>query len=89
MNKMWFFLFFILVVVFATGSQKNQNYDPEFKKMCIERTPNNWMHMREMRNGEFTSDKSCWGCMSDDGLSHYCSKDDYVKYKQEMEEMNM
>jgi hypothetical protein len=38
------------------------------------------MSMMPMKYGKFTSDKSCWGCMSDDGMSHFCSKEEYLKY---------
>ena len=54
--------------------------NPEFEKLCKDRTPDNWMSMRPMRNGEFASDVSCWGCMSDDGLNHFCSMEEYKNF---------
>lgn len=61
-------------------SMEDENFTSEFKKLCTDRTPDNWMDMREMRNGEFISAVSCWGCMSDDGMNHFCNMDEYKKY---------
>ena len=62
----------------------NEDTEPddniEFEKLCKDRTPDNWMSMRPMVDGEFTSDVSCWGCMSDDGMNHYCNMEEYKKY---------
>ncbi len=57
--------------------------DQGYEQFCKDRTPDNWMNMRPMRDGEFTSEKSCWGCMSDDGLNHYCELSEYKKYLEE------
>ena len=54
--------------------------DPEFEKLCKDRTPDNWMNMKPMRDGKFTPEVSCWGCMSDDGMSHFCSMEEYNEY---------
>ncbi len=56
------------------------NSNSEFEKLCKDRTPDNWMNMKPTINGKFTSDKSCWGCMSDDGMSHFCSIEEYKEY---------
>lgn len=52
----------------------------EFERLCTERTPDNWMSMKGMKGGRFTSEKSCWGCMSDDGMDHFCSMEGYRQY---------
>lgn len=52
----------------------------EFERLCTERTPDNWMSMRGMKNGKFTSERSCLGCMSDDGMTHFCSMEEYKEY---------
>lgn len=59
---------------------ENNETNPEFEKLCKDRTPDNWMSMRPMRDGKFTSDVSCWGCMSDDGMSHFCNIEEYKEY---------
>ncbi len=83
-NKILFVLFVIMILfIVACQSQYSKEmpkYDSELKKMCEDRTPDNWMNMKPMKNGEFTSDESCWGCMSDDGMNHYCTKEEYLKY---------
>lgn len=60
--------------------EPNENYDKEFEKFCKDRTPDNWDSMLPMVNGKFTSDVSCWGCMSDDGMTHFCDKEEYMSY---------
>ena len=52
----------------------------EFQRLCTERTPDNWMSMKGMKDGKFSSEKSCWGCMSDDGMNHFCSMEEYKGY---------
>jgi len=71
---------FLALIVLVAACKNSQNFDPEFEKTCKDRTPDNWMSMRPMKDGKFTSDKSCWGCMSDDGMSHFCSMEDYNTY---------
>ena len=58
----------------------SQNELKEFEGLCTERTPDNWMSMRGMKGGKFSSEKSCWGCMSDDGMNHFCSMEEYKGY---------
>ena len=70
----------LCIVLLAIVSCKNADYDGEFEKLCKDRTPDNWMNMRPMIDGKFTSESSCWGCMSDDGMSHFCSMEEYEKY---------
>jgi hypothetical protein len=75
------FIGFLALIVLAAACQNKQiNYDAELEKLCNDRTPGNWMNMRPMTDGKFTSDTSCWGCMSDDGMGHYCSIDEYTEY---------
>ncbi len=86
------FLILILFIAACKNSQKSmekmdmgdkkadQGFGPEFEKMCKDRTPDNWMNMKPMVDGKFTSDASCWGCMSDNGMSHFCNKEDYLNY---------
>ena len=57
-----------------------KDYNPEFERLCKDRTPDNWMNMKPMKDGKFTSDVSCWGCMSDNGMSHFCTIEEYKKY---------
>lgn len=61
-------------------NMKNDNADPEFKRICTERTPDNWMDMKPMMDGKLMEGDSCWGCMSDDGMSHFCSMEEYKEY---------
>ncbi len=73
--------FLILIfLVAACQNNKDTHFNPEFEKLCKDMTPGNWMSMRAMKDGKFTSDTSCWGCMSDDGMSHFCSMEEYRKY---------
>ena len=73
---------FLILIFLVTACQndKDTDFNPEFEKLCKDRTPDNWMNMRPMLNGKFTSDESCWVCMSDDGMSHYCTIEEYRKY---------
>jgi len=81
MKRMNLFVgFLILMVLTAACQNKAVVFDPEFEKLCKDRTPDNWMSMRPMKDGKFTADKSCWGCMSDDGMNHFCSMEEYKKY---------
>ncbi|MBI2131080.1 hypothetical protein HYU10_04915 [Candidatus Woesearchaeota archaeon] len=52
----------------------------EFQQLCTDRTPDNWMNMKPMMNGKITEGDSCWGCMSDDGMSHFCGMGEYKEY---------
>ena len=72
--------FLVLMVLVVAGQNKAVGFDPEFEKLCKDRTPDNWMSMMPMKDGKFTSDKSCWGCMSDDGMSHFCNMEEYRAY---------
>lgn len=72
--------FSVLIVLVATCQNNTVGIDKEFEELCKDRTPNNWMSMIPMKDGKFTSDKSCWGCMSDDGMNHFCSMEEYKKY---------
>ena len=74
------FIGFLALIVLAAACQTTKDSNPEFEKLCKDRTPGNWMNMRPMVNGEFTSDASCWGCMSDNGYSHFCGIDEYKRY---------
>ena len=91
-KNLWsIYLLFVLLVLSACQNSKNkineiamqgsdEHNNPEFEKLCKERSPNNWMNLREMNNGKFISEKSCWGCMSDDGMSHYCNMEEYKRH---------
>mgnify|MGYP001591920278 FL=1 len=74
------FIGFLALIVLAAACQTTKDYEPEFEKLCKDRTPDNWMNMGPMKEGKFTLDTSCWGCMSDDGMSHYCSIGEYREY---------
>ena len=74
------FIGFLALIVLAAACQTTKDFNPEFEKLCNDRTPGNWMNMKAMRNGKFTSDESCWGCMSDDGFSHFCKIEEYKNY---------
>lgn len=71
---------FLALIVLVAACQTAKDFNPEFEKLCKERTPDNWMNMRPMEDGKFTSEVSCWGCMSDDGMNHFCTKEEYKKY---------
>ena len=71
---------FFALIVLAAACQTTKDFNPEFEKLCKDRTPDNWMNMRPMRDGQFTSDVSCLGCMSDDGMNHFCTIEEYKKY---------
>ena len=70
----------ISTINIAKSEEPNATFDKEFEKLCKDRTPDNWESMRPMVNGEFTSEVSCWGCMSDDGMTHFCDKEEYRGY---------
>ena len=72
--------FLVLMFLVAACQNKAVGFDPEFEKLCKDRTPDNWMNMRPMKDGKFTAVKSCWGCMSDDGMNHFCSMEEYKSY---------
>lgn len=71
---------FLALIVLVAACQTAKDYEPEFEKLCKDRTPDNWMNMRHMKDGKFISDVSCWGCMSDDGFSHFCNIEEYKNY---------
>ena len=72
--------FLVLMALVAACQNKAVGFDPEFEKLCKDRTPDNWMSMMPMKDGKFTAGVSCWGCMSDDGMSHFCDKEEYMRY---------
>ena len=76
-NKLILALF--LILVFIAGCQSSQK-NASFEKLCKEKTPDNWMDLKPMKDGKFVSDVSCWGCMSEDGMNHFCSIGEYKNY---------
>ena len=79
-HRIILFIVLLDLIVLAGACQTTKDFNPEFEKLCKDRTPDNWMNMRPMRDGKFTSEVSCWGCMSDDGMSHFCTREEYKKY---------
>src|SRR3989338_8742259 len=72
----YFFLVIGLVVIISgciTPEEKNN-----FEDLC-RKDGNQWMDMKEMVNGNFISE-SCFGCMSEDGMNHFCKMEDYAEY---------
>ena len=51
----------------------------EFEKICRQ-DGNQWMNMKPMKDGQFVSDVSCSGCMSPDGMNHFCDITDYKNF---------
>ena len=92
--KLIIYLFLVLLILFIASCQnnadnakmqvndnmENSDFDPEFRKICTDRTPDNWMDMKPMMDGKLMEGDSCWGCMSDNGMSHFCGMGEYKEY---------
>ena len=52
------FIGFLALIVLAAACQTTKDFNPEFEKLCKDRTPDNWMNMKENGNGKFKSNES-------------------------------
>lgn len=68
-------LLLLLVAIVVVGGCATPSGLKRFASLCQEHG-HQWMHMRPMSDGQFTSEEVCWGCMPD-AKTHLCSEEDY------------
>lgn len=85
----------ILVVIVIAGnngltgkviSKQNQlTSSPNFEQICKD-NGHPWMKMEPMKDGRFTSNSACFGCMPDE-KNHICNLEEYLNFGEFTEEI--